>query len=170
MYRNCVVRCLEVVMSCDHSVVCIQLNISLLLLILRLPILLPYCMFFPGLLGSGKTFRKSLRNSQSIREEEEKDPGDAVLEEEGPEVAATIKDSTETEGESWTEWKETRKTGLLGLDTLIKRICIWMLLHASNWWLLHVGLYIEQEVIIDSRHTPLMCVGPKGFFVQDVVG
>ena len=90
-------------MSCDHSVVCIQLNISLLLLILRLPILLPYCMFFPGLLGSGKTFRKSLRNSQSIREEEEKDPGDAVLEEEGPEVAATIKDSTETEGESWTE-------------------------------------------------------------------
>ena len=59
-------------------------------------------MFFPGLLGSGKTFRKSLRNSQSIKEEEE-DPGDTVVEDEGLEVAAIIKDSTETEGESLTE-------------------------------------------------------------------
>ena len=109
-------------------------------------------MFFPGLLGSGKTFRKSLRNSQSIKEEEE-DPGDTVVEDEGLEVAAIIKDSTETEGESLTEWKETRETDLLGQDTLIKRIYSLMLLHASNWWLLHVGLYIEQEVIIDSCHT-----------------
>ncbi|XP_036931235.1 centrosomal protein of 162 kDa isoform X5 [Acanthopagrus latus] len=72
-----------------------------------------------GLLGSGKTFRKSLRNSQSIREEEEKDPGDAVLEEEGPEVAATIKDSTETEDSVMVPAVNTTN---MGLDTLEEEV------------------------------------------------
>lgn len=63
--------------------------------------LLLFFLFFPGLLGSRKTFKKSLRTSQSIQEEEE-DAGDTCLKEEELGGAALIRDSTETEGESWT--------------------------------------------------------------------
>ncbi|TMS11282.1 Centrosomal protein of 162 kDa [Larimichthys crocea] len=48
-----------------------------------------------GLLGSGRTFRRSLRRSQSILEEEEEDRGDAGLKQD---AAAVLTDSTETEG------------------------------------------------------------------------
>ncbi|XP_030250867.1 centrosomal protein of 162 kDa isoform X6 [Sparus aurata] len=71
-----------------------------------------------GLLGSGKTFRKSLRNSQSIKEEEE-DPGDTVLEDEGLEVAAIIKDSTETEDSVMVPAVNTTN---MGLDTLEEEV------------------------------------------------
>lgn len=54
---------------------------------------------FLGLLGSGRTFRRSLRRSQSILEEEEEDRGDAGLKQD---AAAVLTDSTETEGECWT--------------------------------------------------------------------
>ncbi|XP_051263216.1 centrosomal protein of 162 kDa isoform X2 [Dicentrarchus labrax] len=66
-----------------------------------------------GLLGPGKTFRKSLRKSQSIREEEE-DPGDTGLRGEGLEAAA-FRDSTEIE-ESVTV--PAANTTHIGLDTL----------------------------------------------------
>ncbi|XP_073342549.1 centrosomal protein of 162 kDa [Pagrus major] len=69
-----------------------------------------------GLLGSGKTFRKSLRSSQSIKEEEEEeDPGDTVLQEEVLEAAALIRDSTETEDSVMVPAVNTTS---MGLDTL----------------------------------------------------
>lgn len=49
-----------------------------------------------------KTFKKSLRTSQSILEEEEEDPGATGLKEEELQAAALIRDSTEIEGEWWT--------------------------------------------------------------------
>ncbi|XP_067458602.1 centrosomal protein of 162 kDa isoform X2 [Thunnus thynnus] len=66
-----------------------------------------------GLLGSGKTFRKSLRKSQPIREEDE-DSGDTGLkEEEGLEAAVLSRDSTDTEALA----PAVNMTGM-GLDTL----------------------------------------------------
>ncbi|XP_044215728.1 centrosomal protein of 162 kDa isoform X1 [Thunnus albacares] len=66
-----------------------------------------------GLLGSGKTFRKSLRKSQPIREEDE-DSGDTGLkEEEGLEAAVLNRDSTDTEALA----PAVNMTGM-GLDTL----------------------------------------------------
>ncbi|XP_041798678.1 centrosomal protein of 162 kDa isoform X2 [Chelmon rostratus] len=50
-----------------------------------------------GLLRSVKTFKKSLRTSQSILEEEEEDPGATGLKEEELQAAALIRDSTEIE-------------------------------------------------------------------------
>ncbi|XP_076593751.1 centrosomal protein of 162 kDa isoform X3 [Chaetodon auriga] len=67
-----------------------------------------------GLLGSGKTFRKSFRKSQSIREEEE-DPGDAGLKEEEQEAAAVIRDSAEIEDSVMVPAANTTN---IGLDTL----------------------------------------------------
>ncbi|XP_070822577.1 centrosomal protein of 162 kDa isoform X5 [Chaetodon trifascialis] len=67
-----------------------------------------------GLLGSGKTFRKSLRKSQSIQEEEE-DPGDAALKEEEQEAAAVIRDSAEIEDSVMVPAANTTN---IGLDTL----------------------------------------------------
>ncbi|KAM9352865.1 centrosomal protein of 162 kDa [Symphorus nematophorus] len=66
-----------------------------------------------GLLGSGKTFRKSLRNSQSIQgeEEEEEDRGDRRLKE----AAALIRDSTEADDSVMGPAVNTTN---LGLDTL----------------------------------------------------
>ncbi|XP_070690850.1 centrosomal protein of 162 kDa isoform X2 [Pempheris klunzingeri] len=68
-----------------------------------------------GLLGSGKTFKKSLRKAQSIQEEEEEDPGEAGLKEEGLEAAAVVRDNTETDESVMVPAANT--TGI-GLDTL----------------------------------------------------
>ncbi|XP_037641292.1 centrosomal protein of 162 kDa isoform X3 [Sebastes umbrosus] len=66
-----------------------------------------------GLLGSGKTFRKSLR--KSIRVEEE-DPGDAGLKEDGLEEAAVLsRDSLESEDSVMVPAANTTS---IGLDTI----------------------------------------------------
>ncbi|XP_027132993.1 centrosomal protein of 162 kDa isoform X6 [Larimichthys crocea] len=65
-----------------------------------------------GLLGSGRTFRRSLRRSQSILEEEEEDRGDAGLKQD---AAAVLTDSTETEDSVMIPTANTANTGL---DTL----------------------------------------------------
>lgn len=50
---------------------------------------------FPGLLGSGKTFRKSLRKSQPFEEKCDVDAGDGSLR---METAMFIRDNTDTKG------------------------------------------------------------------------
>lgn len=77
------------------------------------------CFSIAELLGSGKTFKKSSRKSQSIQEEEEEEPGDTGLKEEGLETAAVVRDGTEMEGESKTTVREQKKTGMWDQDTFI---------------------------------------------------
>ncbi|XP_044063040.1 centrosomal protein of 162 kDa isoform X2 [Siniperca chuatsi] len=67
-----------------------------------------------GLLGSGKSFRKSLRKSQSIREEDE-NPGNAGWQEEGLEAADLIRDNTEIKDSVMVPAANTTS---IGLDTL----------------------------------------------------
>lgn len=52
-----------------------------------------------GTAAYGKTYRKPLRKSQPIREEDE-DPGDGGLKEEGPTTAVCSGDISELQGES----------------------------------------------------------------------
>lgn len=63
--------------------------------------------FFLGLLGSGKTFKKSFRKSQSILEEEE-DSGGTGLKEDLLEAADLSRNRIGTEGESWTAMSRVR--------------------------------------------------------------
>uniref|UniRef100_A0A3P8TJ98 Centrosomal protein of 162 kDa n=1 Tax=Amphiprion percula TaxID=161767 RepID=A0A3P8TJ98_AMPPE len=67
-----------------------------------------------GLLEFAKSFRKSLRNSQAIREEDE-DPEDAGLKKEGMETAFLNRDSTETEDSGMAPAVNMTS---MGLDTL----------------------------------------------------
>nr|XP_046255811.1 centrosomal protein of 162 kDa isoform X2 [Scatophagus argus] len=71
-----------------------------------------------GLLGTGKTFKKSLRKSQSIREEEEEEDagGNGLREEEGLEAAALIDDNTGETQDS--VMLRSVNTTNIGLDTL----------------------------------------------------
>ncbi len=63
--------------------------------------------FFLGLLGSGRTFKKSFRKSQSILEEEE-DSGGTSLKDDLLEAADLSRNRIEKEGESWTEMSRIR--------------------------------------------------------------
>uniref|UniRef100_A0A8D3ANA8 Centrosomal protein of 162 kDa n=2 Tax=Scophthalmus maximus TaxID=52904 RepID=A0A8D3ANA8_SCOMX len=67
-----------------------------------------------GLSGSGKSFRKSLRKSHSIREEDE-EPGDTGVRDRGPEPVVLSRDHTETE--DLVKVPAVNMTSL-GLDTL----------------------------------------------------
>ncbi|XP_070767902.1 centrosomal protein of 162 kDa [Enoplosus armatus] len=67
-----------------------------------------------GLLGSGKSFRKSFRKSQSIQEEDE-DPGDTGWKEEGLEASALVGGNTERED---SVMAPAANTTSIGLDTL----------------------------------------------------
>ncbi|XP_056237746.1 centrosomal protein of 162 kDa isoform X1 [Seriola aureovittata] len=67
-----------------------------------------------GLLGSGKSLRKSLRKSHPIREEDE-DPGDTGLREEGLEAVVLSRDNTETQDSVMAPAVNMRS---MGLDTL----------------------------------------------------